>query len=58
METGNGNESQSAYFIISLRTAKAIRSKTFVSRSNGLSYPFKSAVQPAQAIRSKKIVSL
>ena len=32
--------------------------KTFVSRSNGLSYPFKSAVRTARAIRSKKIVSL
>ena len=49
------HESQSAYFITSLRTAWAIRSKKIVSRSNGLSYLFKSAVWTARAIRSKKL---
>ena len=35
--------------LASVRTAGAIHSKKFVSHSNGLSYPFKSAVQTARS---------
>ena len=44
--------------LASVRTAQAICSKKFVSHSNGLSYPFKSAIRMARAICPKKIVGL